>query len=183
MSLVFLDITACTSGQTPASPQVQTLPAAEGTAPIPAEETPPETPKAKETPPTATPVPPTTTPTVSPLETLLPALGDPDRDVRVSAVESLGELGAAAKEAVPDLVEVMLQDRDWSVRFAAAEALGKMQAEAAPALSQVLDELPPKHLEDLVSRARLRVDHDHAVNQDGIRPQLHNELTPGSWAW
>jgi HEAT repeat protein len=140
LSIVLLDISACTSGQTPTSPQAQTLPAAEGTAQIPAEETQPETPKAKETPPTATPVPPTATPTVSPLITLVPALGDADRDVRVSAVESLGELGAAAKEAVPDLVKVLLQDKDWFVRFAAAEALGKIQAEAAPALSQVLED-------------------------------------------
>ena len=49
-------------------------------------------------------------------------LSDADKDVRLAAVEGLGEMNVAA--AIPGLTRA-LNDRDPEVRRAAAEALGK----------------------------------------------------------
>ena len=60
----------------------------------------------------------------------------PTMDLREQAARSLGEIGAAAKEAIPALTKA-LSDREWQVRTAAATALGEMGAlarSAVPAL-------------------------------------------------
>jgi HEAT repeat protein len=74
------------------------------------------------------------------VEKLLAAIQDPGS--RWMAVVALGELGPAARDAVPALAEA-LEDRELSVRWDAAKALGKIGAAAAravPALTAVLHE-------------------------------------------
>ena len=51
--------------------------------------------------------------------TLITALQDKDKDVRIATVEALGEIG---KDAIPALISA-LQDKDKDVRTAAVEAL------------------------------------------------------------
>jgi HEAT repeat protein len=53
--------------------------------------------------------------------------------LRVGAAVYLGNIGPAAKEAIPDLIEA-LKDKDEDVREQAATALGKTGAEARPAV-------------------------------------------------
>lgn len=78
-------------------------------------------------------------PTPADLPPLMALLKEPV--AREAAVRAIGRLGAAAKEAVPPLAE-LLDDRDSRVRIAAAEALGQIGAPAAlsaiPKLREVL---------------------------------------------
>jgi HEAT repeat protein len=70
---------------------------------------------------------------------LLAALGDPHR--RLIAIDVLGSLGAAAKDAVPALVR-LLDDPDATIRGDAAFALGGIgpdAVEAVPALIRILE--------------------------------------------
>ena len=53
---------------------------------------------------------------------LIQALKDDDRDVRMEAAESLGEIGPEAKAAVPALIQA-LKDDNFNVRRGAAMAL------------------------------------------------------------
>jgi len=66
------------------------------------------------------------------------ALKDEDKDVRSGAAEALGEIGPAAKPAVPALIEA-LGDEDSRVPVFAA-ALVKIGADAVPALVVALKE-------------------------------------------
>lgn len=74
---------------------------------------------------------------------LIGKLRDQDSDVRRAAAKQLGELGAEARPAVPDLTRAM-RDRDAFVRRFSAEALGNIGREAraaVPALTAaMLDE-------------------------------------------
>ena len=68
-----------------------------------------------------------------------------DPDVRRSAADVLGEMGAAAKESVPALIE-LLKDSDPFVRGNAVDALGKIGAaakESVPALIELLKDSDP----------------------------------------
>jgi HEAT repeat protein len=61
---------------------------------------------------------------------LIEILGEnPDGQVRLMAAEKLGDIGPAAKEAVPAL-EKARQDKDEKVRKAAGEALEAIRGEA-----------------------------------------------------
>ena len=65
---------------------------------------------------------------------------DKDRAVREAAADALGEIGPAAKAAVPALVE-LLKDKERQVPFVAAVALGKIGPAAkgaTPALMEML---------------------------------------------
>jgi HEAT repeat protein len=82
------------------------------------------------------------------------ALADPIAGVRLQAARSLGHLGAAAGDAVSDLIGT-LHDCDEAVRCQAAEALGLIGAEAersVDALVQLLADLSPV-LRTAVARA------------------------------
>lgn len=74
--------------------------------------------------------------TASAIDRLIDQLRDPDKDARLAAAETLGELGAAAETAAPTLFD-LLADGDLEVRSAAAEAL-KAISEAAAALQTVI---------------------------------------------
>jgi HEAT repeat protein/tRNA A-37 threonylcarbamoyl transferase component Bud32 len=72
------------------------------------------------------------------VQNLLQAMQDPKS--RWMAVVALGEMGSAAREAIPALVDA-LEDEDVAVRWDAAKALGKMgpaAAGAVPALAAVI---------------------------------------------
>jgi HEAT repeat protein/tRNA A-37 threonylcarbamoyl transferase component Bud32 len=79
-------------------------------------------------------------PTPPAVERLLKAIQDPAS--RWMAVVALGQMGPAAHEAIPALIEA-LEDAECAVRWDAAKALGKMgvvAARAVPALTAVLHE-------------------------------------------
>jgi hypothetical protein len=65
------------------------------------------------------------------------ALKDKDDRTRRGAAIALGQIGPAAKDAVPALIEV-LKDKDDRVRNYAASALGKIGPAAVPALMEAL---------------------------------------------
>src|SRR5579871_3893503 len=58
---------------------------------------------------------------------LIGALQNPDHEVRLHAIEALGECGRSARAAVPDLVRAM-HDPDQSVHNAASDALLQIPA-------------------------------------------------------
>jgi len=59
------------------------------------------------------------------IPTLIAALEDPKREVRLAAAQILAALGPEAKEAVPALI-IALKDPDANVREVAADALGEI---------------------------------------------------------
>ena len=59
---------------------------------------------------------------------LVEALADDDGGVRCAAAEALGNMGPAAREAVP-VLEKLLRDKDPGIRQAAAEALKRIREE------------------------------------------------------
>src|SRR5262249_48219681 len=68
------------------------------------------------------------------------ALKDKTAKVRKKAAESLGDLGPAAKSAVPDLVKAM-KDTDPTVSWAAIDALGQIGPDAAAAVPALIEAL------------------------------------------
>ncbi len=68
---------------------------------------------------------------------------DTNYRTRQGAAEALGDIGSAASQAVPALIE-SLKDQTWTVRMEAGMALSKIDREAAAsALLQVLDDRNP----------------------------------------
>ena len=68
-------------------------------------------------------------------------LTDRDDATRESAVRCLGKLGPVAKEAVPRLAKLLIDDVSGDVRVAAANALGEIgpaALSAAPKLRQAV---------------------------------------------
>ena len=68
--------------------------------------------------------------------TLITALQDKDKDVRIATVEALGKIG---KDAIPALISA-LQDKDKDVRTDTVYALGKIGKDAIPALISALQD-------------------------------------------
>ena len=60
------------------------------------------------------------------LQRLIKGLKDPRPACRRECARALGQIGLAAKDAVPALKRA-LQDREWDVREASARALGKIR--------------------------------------------------------
>jgi len=67
------------------------------------------------------------------------ALRDANADVRLRAVQALGEAGSEAADAVPYLIKA-LNDEDREVCWNSARALGKIGTEAVPALIRALQD-------------------------------------------
>jgi HEAT repeat protein len=65
---------------------------------------------------------------------LVAKLKSNDSDARRAAAKDLGELGADAKSAVPDLIKALNNDKDLFVRRFAAEALGAIGPDAVSAV-------------------------------------------------
>jgi len=57
---------------------------------------------------------------------LIQALKDQDVGVRRSVADALGQIGSGAKDAVPGLIQALLQDEDKSVRVAVVWTLGQL---------------------------------------------------------
>jgi hypothetical protein len=75
------------------------------------------------------------------IDELISMLRDSDCSKRVASICSLAELGGAAKDAVPALMD-SLDDREWVVRIAAITALGDIgpaASESVPSLIESLD--------------------------------------------
>jgi HEAT repeat protein len=68
---------------------------------------------------------------------LTTALRDEDASVREAAAKALGNIGPAAKAAIPGLVE-LARDDDALVRRTAAGVLSGMGPAAAPGLAELL---------------------------------------------
>jgi HEAT repeat protein len=58
-------------------------------------------------------------------------------EIRISAINALGEIGPKATPAKPLMIRA-LEDKDWYVRKSAVEALGKIGPEAAPAVPTLI---------------------------------------------
>ena len=71
------------------------------------------------------------------LPALLKLIKDRDDATREAAVRCLGKLGPAAKEAVPRLVKLLIEDGVGEVRIAAATALGDIGPAALPAVPKL----------------------------------------------
>ena len=75
------------------------------------------------------------------LPRLVPTLKDPDKDVRMAAVDLLGQI--CTPSVMPYLLESLEDDNDW-VQIRAIEALGHARLEEAiPQLSQLLEKGSP----------------------------------------
>lgn len=71
------------------------------------------------------------------LPALVKALEDPDRIIRIAAVEPVARFGKKAEAAVPTL-ETWLEDEREYVRIAAARAIGLIDAAKIPEIMPVL---------------------------------------------
>jgi HEAT repeat protein len=79
------------------------------------------------------------------LPALLEIIESPASPVRLQAINALGEMGAAAAEAVPRLIEIMSTDTDARQRSFAAKALGAI-GPAAKSAVPAFGEAWKKHL-------------------------------------
>ena len=70
---------------------------------------------------------------------LIKALKSDEEMMPYFAVEALGQLGPAAEEAIPALLEMIKHDDFWFVADRAAEALGKIGPAAVPLLLEALN--------------------------------------------
>lgn len=77
-------------------------------------------------------------PCVEPLQSLL---GDVDDGIRIRAAKALGEIGPAAKEAIPSLVRALGDEHRWvrNCSIGALEAIGIKSEKVLKALKQVRD--------------------------------------------
>jgi HEAT repeat protein len=70
---------------------------------------------------------------------LVRALGDPDPGVRLRAAEALARIGPDAKEAVPELIRLLSDEREHvETRKAAAWALGQIGPPASGAVPELM---------------------------------------------
>ena len=71
---------------------------------------------------------------------LISELNEIDPSIQICAVEALGKIGSAAKEAIPALIEA-LNDQDLDTRRSAVRALGNIGAEAIPGFKYSIQDL------------------------------------------
>src|SRR5260370_26144463 len=71
-------------------------------------------------------------------------LKDADSSVRLSAAQTLGQMGAEAKAALEPLIKTLKSQKDAAVRQAAATALGRFGPAARPALDSLNEALKDK---------------------------------------
>lgn len=76
------------------------------------------------------------------LGSLKKMLYDNNRDNQILAAESLGHMGPAAEEAVPDLVQILNED-NIVLRVSALKALGEIGTGAVPSLITILHHQDP----------------------------------------
>ena len=101
----------------------------------------------------------------------LPFPRDDDPIIRMNAARCLGQMGPAAKPAVPALVEALAQDEDSSVRAVAAialAALGNGDKTAVLALSRALNTETNYLVRSISSSALLRLDPE-AAGRAGVK--------------
>ena len=71
-------------------------------------------------------------------QALRDALRNDQAKTRMAAVQSLGVIGENAKDAVPDLLEIVLHDPDQLVRIYAANSLGQIGPGAREAVEPLI---------------------------------------------
>lgn len=99
------------------------------------------------------------------IDPLIAALSSPDRQVRILTAGALGEIGPAAKAAIP-VVEKGLKDKDPNIRVGAAEVVGKLGGypdSFVPALVQALSEIDRENLGYVMSLLVRYKDHANAA--------------------
>jgi HEAT repeat protein len=74
---------------------------------------------------------------------LIQQLTSPDAQERKNAIDALGDLGPAAKKAVPQLTK-LLGDEDEHIRWHALRSLGAIGPDAAPAVDALAERLKDK---------------------------------------
>jgi HEAT repeat protein len=94
------------------------------------------------------------------LPALIEALGDPDLDVRVSAIGAIGRIGTKAENAVMPLMDFVEKSKDRLERGYAVIALGRIGPKAFPilprleALAADPDEYVRESIKDAVANIR-----------------------------
>ncbi|MGI2904333.1 HEAT repeat domain-containing protein [Tolypothrix sp. VBCCA 56010] len=89
------------------------------------------------------------------------ALKDTSWQVRRSAAQALGNIGAEASSAVPDLISALKKDRNYTMRRSAAEALGNIGMKASSAVPQLIAALKDQNF-------KVRGDAAEALGKMGI---------------
>jgi HEAT repeat protein len=64
---------------------------------------------------------------------------------RGAYIEAIGKVGAPARKAVPDLINILQRDKDMDQRALAAEALGRIGPFARPAIKSLIESLRTPH--------------------------------------
>jgi HEAT repeat protein len=95
------------------------------------------------------------------VDQLVAAVDDPDSDVRVAAVESLGQCRDAAEIALPTLVRALDNDELRPIAIDAVGVMGPAAKAAAPQLVRLLDD-PDKSVQWAAALSLLRVDNQAA---------------------
>lgn len=94
-------------------------------------------------------------------------LNNPDNQVRVKAIETIGKFGSDAGDAVPAVARLLTDDPDDDIRVAASVALSKMAPHTkavVPALTQALTDKHPQVRQNTINALiRLRTDARAAV--------------------
>ena len=98
---------------------------------------------------------------------LILALKQPEPAVRVAAADTLGNIGPAAKEAIPDLA-TLLGDEDREVSRHAAPALGRIGPAAVPELIEVA-RWRSRYTTDMASTAFADLKADAATVRELVR--------------
>lgn len=111
---------------------------------------------------------------VAPLEK---ALASDDPHLRQGAASALADLGPKAKEAVPELAELVRRDPAPAVRKEAASALGRIGREAASATPALTEALQSKELEvrRAAAQALSRVARPEQLDVALLRKTLQDE--------
>jgi HEAT repeat protein len=87
---------------------------------------------------------------------LLKASKNPNREIQIASLNALARVGAAALEAVPDLIAT-LKDRERYSEQDAVEALAKVNATALPALAAALIADGDQHLSRVATDALAKI--------------------------
>lgn len=92
------------------------------------------------------------------------------RNQRVAFAKADGIAGhATASESTPEVVSLDLNDLSWRARRLVAETMERSKGDAGTAVSELLDELASRRLEDLFARFRGRSLKDGPTGAEMIR--------------
>ena len=99
------------------------------------------------------------------------ALKSDQAKTRMAAVQSLGVIGEDAKDAVPDLLELVLHDQDQLVRIYAANSLGQIGPGAREAVEPLIKLIQTEHDAQVVATV-IQTFHDLGPTAKAALPVL-----------